>query len=140
MACSLIRAVSATLDAVSGILPSGAVEVIRDQLTRLTSREHVTRRQLHFGLIISLWSANGGIKALFDALNAVYEEKEKRSFIRLNATSMVFTIGMIAFLLIALVGVVALPVALNYLPSFLGSVLNSPAGRCCSCWSRLGSR
>jgi hypothetical protein len=25
------------------------------------------------GLVISLWSANGGIKALFDALNVVYE-------------------------------------------------------------------
>ena len=29
------------------------------------------------GLVISLWSANAGIKALFDALNAVYQEKEK---------------------------------------------------------------
>jgi membrane protein len=117
--------IATLLDAVSGILPGGAVDVIRDQLTRLTS-EGSTSLGVSFiiGLLISLWSANGGIKALFDALNAVYEEKEKRSFIRLNATSMVFTIGMIAFLLIALVGVVALPVALNYLPSFLGSVLN----------------
>jgi hypothetical protein len=40
------------------------------------------------GLVISLWSANGGIKALFDALNVVYEEKEERSFIKLNAVSL----------------------------------------------------
>jgi membrane protein len=117
--------IATLLDAVSGILPGGAVDVIRDQLTRLTS-QGTTSLGVSFiiGLVISLWSANGGIKALSDALNAVYEEKEKRSFIRLNVTSMVFTIGMIAFLVIALVGVVALPVALNYLPSFLGSVLN----------------
>ena len=64
----------------------------------------------------SLWSANAGIKALFDALNAVYQEKEKRSFIRLNAVTLSFTIATIAFLLIALAGVVALPIILNYLP------------------------
>jgi membrane protein len=28
-------------------------------------------------LVISLWSASGGIKAFFGALNVVYEEKEK---------------------------------------------------------------
>jgi membrane protein len=66
--------------------------------------------------VISLWSANAGIKALFDALNAVYQEKEKRGFIRLNAVTLSFTIATIAFLLIALAAVVALPVILNYLP------------------------
>jgi membrane protein len=113
------------LDAASGILPSGALDVVRDQLTRLTSQGSTTLGiSFVVGLVVSLWSANGGIKALFDALNAVYEEKEERSFVRLNATSMAFTIGMIAFLLIALVCVVALPVVLNYLPGFIGSVLN----------------
>jgi membrane protein len=113
------------LQAASGILPGGAVDVIRDQLTRLTSQGSTTLGiSFVVGLIISLWSANGGTKALFDALNAVYAEKEKRSFIRLNAISIAFTIGMIGFLLIALVCVVALPVSLNYFPGFIGSVLN----------------
>ena len=113
------------LDAASGILPNGAVEVIRDQLTLLTSQGSRTLGiSFVIGLVIALWSANGGIKALFDALNTVYEEKEKRSFVRLNAISMAFTIGMITFLLIALACIVALPVALKYLPSFIGSVLN----------------
>jgi membrane protein len=76
------------------------------------------------GLIISLWSANGGIKALFDALNVVYEEKEKRSFFRLNAVTLGFTVAMIGFLIAALACIVALPVALNYLPGFVGFVLN----------------
>jgi membrane protein len=48
-------------------------------------------------------------------LNVVYEEKEKRSFVRLNSVTLSFTIGTIAFLLIALACVVALPVVLNYL-------------------------
>jgi membrane protein len=76
------------------------------------------------GLVVALWSANGGIKALFDALNVVYGEKEQRSFIRLNAITLAFTIGMIAFVLVALACIVALPVALNYLPGFIGMILN----------------
>jgi len=105
------------VDTVAGFAPGGAIDVIRDQLTRL-SAQGSTKLGVSFliGLVISLWSANSGIKALFDSLNVVYEEKEKRSFIRLNAITLSFTIATIAFLLIALTSVVALPVALNYLP------------------------
>src|SRR6266851_935003 len=57
------------------------------------------------------------MKALFDALNAaIYEEKEQRSFITLNVVTLSFTIPTIGFLLIALAGLVALPVTLNYSP------------------------
>jgi len=72
------RSIAGHLDAVSGIFPSGAIEVIRQQLSRLTAQGGTTLG-IHFvvGLAISLWSANGGIKALFDALNVVYDEKEE---------------------------------------------------------------
>ena len=118
-------AIGSRLDAMSGVLPGGALDVIRDQLTRLTAQGRGTL-SLSFviGLVISLWSANGGIKALLDALNVVYEEKEQRSFIRLNAVSLLFTIGMIAFLMIALACVIAIPVALNYLPHVIGLIFD----------------
>ncbi|WP_420837896.1 hypothetical protein [Bradyrhizobium zhanjiangense] len=44
------------------------------------------------GLAISLWSANAAMKSLFDTLNIVYGEKEKRSFVKLNAASLSFTL------------------------------------------------
>jgi membrane protein len=105
------------VNTVAGFAPGGAIEVIRSQLTRL-SAEGSTTLGISFlvGLVISLWSANSGIKALFDSLNVVYEEEEKRSFIRLNAVTLSLTIATIAFLLIGLACVVALPVMLNYLP------------------------
>jgi membrane protein len=113
------------LDSVSGILPGGAVDVIQDQLNRLAAQPRGTLGvSFIVGLIVSLWSANGGIKALFDALNVAYGEKEKRSFVRLNAISLTFTGAMITFLIFALACIVALPVALNYLPGFVGQVLN----------------
>jgi membrane protein len=68
-----------------------------------------------FGLAVALWSANSGMKAIMDALNVVYEEKEKRGFIKLNLISLAFTLAGIGVLLLALGTVVVLPIALNYL-------------------------
>jgi membrane protein len=115
------------VDTMTGFAPGGAIDVIRDQLTRL-SAQGSTNLGVGFliGLLISLWSANSGIKALFDSLNVVYEEEEKRSFIRLNAVTLTFTIATIAFLLIALACVVAFPVILSHLPApgVTGRLLN----------------
>jgi membrane protein len=113
------------LDTAKGILPSGGIDVIRDQLTRLSAHGRGTLGiGFVVGFVISLWSANGGVKALFDALNVIYEEKEKRSFIRLNVISLLFTLGLIGFLIVALVGVVAIPVALEHLPGAIGTIFN----------------
>ena len=113
------------LDSMAGILPGGAVEVIRDQLTRLASQPRGSLGvSFVVSLLISLWSANGAIKAMFDALNVVYEEREKRSFIKLTAITLVFTIAMIGFLLLALAAFVAIPVVLNYLPGFMATLVN----------------
>jgi membrane protein len=113
------------LDAMQGVLPGGGIDVIRDQLTRLTAQPSgALGIGFVIGLAVSLWSANGGIKALFDALNAVYEEDEKRSFFRLTAVSLGFTAAMIVFVVVAITCVVALPVALQYLPGFIGMILN----------------
>jgi membrane protein len=109
--------IASHLDAASGIMPGGAIDIIRGQLTRLTGQGG-TALGVGFvvGLAISLWSANSGTKALFDALNVVYEEKEQRGFITLNAISLCFTVVSLAFLLLAIAAVIALPVALNNLP------------------------
>jgi membrane protein len=113
------------LDTLSAILPGGGMEVIRDQLTRVAAQGSgsLTFGAI-FGLLVSLWSANGGMKALFDALNVVYGEQEKRGFIRLNATSLIFTVAMLGFAIVALVAIVAIPVVLDVLPDILGTVLN----------------
>jgi membrane protein len=53
------------------------------------------------------------MKAIIDALNVVYEEDEKRGFLKLNAVSLAFTFGGIIATLLAIGGVVALPIILN---------------------------
>jgi membrane protein len=104
------------LDEVSGFVPGGAIDVAREQLTRVASKGNQTLGLTFIcGLVVSLWSANAAMKSLFDTLNIVYGENEKRGFLKLNAMSLAFTLAAIAFVLAALGAVVVLPVVLNYL-------------------------
>ena len=108
-------AISDQLALLSGILPDSAVEILREQIGRLTANSSKLGLGFIFGLAVALWSANSGMKAIMDALNVVYEEKEKRGFIKLNLISLAFTLAGIGVLLLALGAVVVLPIALNYL-------------------------
>jgi len=103
------------LNALSGVLPGGAMEILREQVTRIASAGSGTLGlSFVISLVISLWSANAGMKAIFDALNIVYDEEEKRSFIKLNFESLTFTLVAIAFILLALAGIVVLPIVLDF--------------------------
>ena len=110
-------AIASHLDTVASVAPGGAIDVLREQMTRLASQGGTTLG-LSFlvSLVISLWTANSGVKADFDALNIVYKEDEKRSFIKLNAITLLVTLGIIVFILLSLAAVVVLPVVLNYIP------------------------
>jgi membrane protein len=105
-----------TLDQLSSLLPGGAIEVVGDQIQRVSAAGN---RTLSFsfllGLAIAIWGANAGVKAVFDAINVAYGAREERSFFRLNLTSLVFTMGAIVFALLALTAVVILPVSFHYL-------------------------
>jgi membrane protein len=104
------------LNTLSGVLPGGALDIIREQVIRIASQGSGTLGfGFVFGLGLSLWSANAGMKAIFDALNIVYGEEEKRSFIKLNLLSLSFTLGAIAFILIALAGIIVLPIVLTFI-------------------------
>lgn len=109
--------VGSQLAAIEGLLPKEALGVVSDQLQRLSATPQ-TALSLTFGfsLVLSLWSANSGTKAIFDALNIAYDEEEKRSFVMLNAVSLLFTLGLVLFVLLALAAVVILPAVLDYLP------------------------
>ena len=64
------------------------MDLIRSQLQALATQNNAALSfAFIFGLLFALWSANSGIKTLFEALNVAYEETEKRSFLRLNLIS-----------------------------------------------------
>lgn len=101
----------------AGIVPSDVLDIIRDQLMRLTRQSNDTLGlALIFSLCLALWSASAGVKSMFEALNIAYGEEEKRSFIHLNALALLFTLGgaMAACFLVAVL--VVLPAITSLLP------------------------
>ncbi|HWE74326.1 MAG TPA: YihY/virulence factor BrkB family protein [Stellaceae bacterium] len=107
--------ISIQLANMTRVLPGGAIDVVRDQMTRVAQQSQgKLGLGIVVGVIIALWSANGGTKSLFDALNIVYGTREERGFIKLNTISLGMTIGGIVFILIAATAVVVLPHALDF--------------------------
>jgi membrane protein len=105
----------------AGFLPSGGVDLIKGQLQSLASQnEAALSVGFVFGLLVALWSANNGIKTLFEAMNVAYDETEKRSFVRLNLISLGFTLGSIVIGILFLVSVGVVPAVLAFVG--LGSV------------------
>jgi membrane protein len=115
--------IDAHLSLASGVLPSGAVDILHEQITKLTAKGP---GKLSFGFVIGLaiafWSANAGMKAIIDALNVVYDEKEKRSFVTLNLVSLLFTFIAMVALMVALAAIVVAPVVFSAIG--LSSVLS----------------
>lgn len=64
------------------------------------------------GVAVTLWTANSGMKALFVALNVVYDEEESRGFLRRNLITLVFTSGTLLLLVLATGVLLASPVVL----------------------------
>jgi membrane protein len=118
--------IASHLSLAAGIFPAGAVDILHEQITRLTAKNDA-KLGLGFitGLAVALWSANAGMKGIIDALNVVYDEKEKRSFVRLNLLSLLFTLVAILSLMIALAAVVVAPIVFSAvgLSSLLGRVI-----------------
>ena len=103
------------LTLLAGILPAGVLTLIADQITLIVQqRSDTLGTAFILGLVVAFVSANSGIAALFDALNVVYDEKEKRSLVRIYSTTFVFTLAGIFLVLLAIVGVVILPLVLKF--------------------------
>ncbi|HEX3349887.1 MAG TPA: YihY/virulence factor BrkB family protein [Acetobacteraceae bacterium] len=113
--------VTKDVDALAGMIPGGGMDVLHDQLQRLTTTSSgALSIGLVTGLLISLWTSNQAMKALFDSLNKVYGETEKRGYVKRTLLTLAFTIGALLFVVVAMAFVVVLPIVLNFVG--LGSV------------------
>lgn len=100
----------------AGFMPQGGVDLIRTQLTALaTARSGALSFAFLFGLLVAIWSANSGIKSLFEGMNIAYREREKRSFLQLNLRSLGFTLGALVIGILMIVSVGVVPAALAFL-------------------------
>ncbi|MDO9062015.1 MAG: YihY/virulence factor BrkB family protein [Bradyrhizobium sp.] len=108
--------IGANLQKMAMMLPQGSFQIVQDQIARVLAKgDTALGATFLFGLGLAIWSANAGVKAVIEALNVVYGEREKRGFFRLNLLSLGFTIGAIMALMLMVSAVVALPLALDHL-------------------------
>jgi membrane protein len=108
-----VATISKHLSIASDIVPAGSLDLLGDEISRIAAKSD---GKLTFGfllgLVIALWSANAGMKAIFDALNIIYDEDEKRGLIWLNVVSLFFTVCAIAAVGVAVALVVVFPLFL----------------------------
>jgi membrane protein len=100
----------------AGVLPGDALSILTTEVQRVAS---ASSGALTFGalggLAMALWSATSGTKAVFEALNIAYKEREKRGFLRVTAIALLFTLGAVLFVVVALALIAVLPAVLDYL-------------------------
>ena len=104
------------LSMLNGIMPGGALELVKSQLSRIAASHH-SGLSLAFvvGIVVSLWSATAGMRAMVRGLNIAFETQETRGFVRLTLLCLALTLGGVLFLVAASAAVIAAPVVLGAL-------------------------
>lgn len=114
-------AVEAALQHLTGMLPPGARELLRDQLHELVS---TPSSSLSIGLLISvltaLWSASSGVDSLVDAMNVAYNKSERRNWFKRRMMAVLLTLALIAFTVIAITLVAVIPSVMGWLGERIG--------------------
>jgi membrane protein len=94
----------------AGVVPTSVIDLMRDEIQSLAVRRISTvSTAFLIGLLVSIWSANSGVSALFDALNVVHGKTEERSLLRFYATTFAMTLGAVVYMLVAVIGI--MPIA-----------------------------
>jgi len=108
------QTIGSHLSMLESLLPAEAINIVGGQLGSIAGESN---KSLGFGffigLAIALWSASAGVRAIIDSLNIVYEEDEKRGYIKLYGLSLLFTFGAVLLGIITIGAVVAVPIILD---------------------------
>jgi membrane protein len=107
--------VSNVVGSLQGVVPPAVLDVLEDQLHRLTS---AASESLSWGAVIAfvlaLWSASKGTRGVMEAINVAYDEREKRGFVKRYLVGLGLTVGSILFVLVAIALVAGVPAVLAF--------------------------
>ncbi|WP_203338941.1 YihY/virulence factor BrkB family protein [Planococcus beijingensis] len=99
------------VDFIGTILPGEVATTFQDTIVSVVTTP--SGGLLTFGILGTLWSASNALTAFIDATNQAYGVEESRSFIKLKATAIVLTLGMLVAVIVALI-----------LPIFGGTIID----------------
>lgn len=110
-------AVQAQMEQLAAGLPTQAHDLLSDIMSQIASKPAESLGlSLLVSVVLSLWSANKSMSALFEGINITYNELDRRGFIRRTALTLVFTLGAIVFMIVAMSLVVGFPALVDFLP------------------------
>lgn len=110
------QTVQQQLSSIAEFFPKQTTQLMRSQLKQIASGSPTALGwSLVLSVLLSIWSANRGTNALFQGINIAYDEQNKRSFIKNNALTLLFTFLGIIVAIISMALVIALPAAVENL-------------------------
>ena len=108
----------------TSVMPADAAKLIGEQLMNVVKTSGTKKGfGLLLALALALFGARNGAASIITALNIVYEEKETRSFIRLNLLALAITAAAVIVAILALVAIAALGHLDTLFPGAPGFVL-----------------
>lgn len=108
--------VTEQLEDLTAALPSGAAELLNDQMTAVAAGDTATLgTALIISVLLALWAASGGMAGLIEGINAAYDEVDRRAFPVKRGLALLLTLGAIIGLLVTIGLIAVLPAALGEL-------------------------
>jgi len=109
-----VSTVERQLHHLANILPRDAVQLLSAQMVRLASQRHATLSAAFVvSTLLSIWSANAGMKAMYDSLNITFDETEKRDYLQRSVVTYIATFGALVFISLVMVVLVGAPVVFH---------------------------
>jgi membrane protein len=111
-----VATVREQLNDLAAFVPREVLKLVGDQMMAIATKQDAGLSAAFLvSLLLSLWTANAGMSALFDGLNIAYDEKEKRNFFVRRITTYAFTAAMVGFTTLITGVLVAVPIYLRQL-------------------------
>lgn len=109
--------VQRTVEDLSAMMPAEVRSILSEQLRRIVT---TSGGQLGLGLalslVVALWSASAGMRALMEGMNIAYDEVEERGALKTRGMALLLTLGAIVVTVVALFLIAAVPPLLGRLP------------------------
>lgn len=107
--------IEAQFATISGAVPAEVRSILEAQMTRIAGQRQAAGIAAVVSIVLALWGAGAAMKAVMNALNIIYDEEERRSYVKLTLTALALTAGLVVLGAISVGLIVALPPILAHL-------------------------
>jgi membrane protein len=116
--------ISQQMPTLAMLLPDAVQQLLQEHAQRIAVQSPGNFSfNIALTLIVAVWGANAAVKGLFEGLNVIYGETEKRSFLRFNMVTMLTTLGGVVVVASALSTIALVPRLLDLVPLGYGADL-----------------